>query len=129
MAIGRKTLHPHRNCPFPQTRRDHFSLLTLHELTSPAFFSLSGIAVRLWQLGIEMRPIFQRESLWVYPLFATVGGSFGYWLEGVESRQLKMLSDRKSMLLEKRRRRAAREAQEPVGLSKVEEGGLLASTS
>ncbi|KAI1977321.1 hypothetical protein LOZ51_006215 [Ophidiomyces ophidiicola] len=92
------------------------------------FWSGFGIAVRLWQLGIEMRPFFNRESLWVYPLFATVGGSFGYWLEGVESRQLKMLADRKEMLLEKRRRRAKREAAE-VGLSKVEEGGLLASTS
>ncbi|KAI1915971.1 hypothetical protein LOZ53_000878 [Ophidiomyces ophidiicola] len=92
------------------------------------FWSGFGIAVRLWQLGIEMRPFFNRESLWVYPLFATVGGSFGYWLEGVESRQLKMLADRKEMLLEKRRRRAEREAAE-VGLSKVEEGGLLASTS
>ncbi|EAS27804.3 NADH-ubiquinone oxidoreductase 14 kDa subunit [Coccidioides immitis RS] len=92
------------------------------------FWSGFGIAVRLWQLGIEMRPFFNRESLWVYPLFATVGGSFGYWLEGVESRQLKMLADRKEMLLEKRRRRAEREAGEP-GLSKIEEGGMLASTS
>ncbi|EEP78520.1 predicted protein [Uncinocarpus reesii 1704] len=92
------------------------------------FWSGFGIAVRLWQLGIEMRPFFNKESLWVYPLFATVGGSFGYWLQGVESRQLKMLSDRKEMLLEKRRRRAEREANE-VGINKVEEGGLLASTS
>ena len=75
-----------------------------------------------------MRPFFNKESLWVYPLFATVGGSFGYWLEGVESRQLKMLAERKQMLMDKRRRRAEREASEP-GLSKVEQGGLLASTS
>ena len=78
-----------------------------------------------------MRPLFNKESLWVYPLFATVGGSFGYWLEGVESRQLKILADRKEMILEKRRRRAEREAKESVtvGMSKVEEGGVLASTS
>ena len=57
-----------------------------------------------------MRPLFGKESLWAYPLFATVGGSFGYWLEGVESRQLKMLAERKEMLLEKRRRRAEQEA-------------------
>jgi hypothetical protein len=78
-----------------------------------------------------MRPLFTKESLWVYPLFATVGGSFGYWLEGVESRQLKILADRKEMLLEKRRRRAEREAKESVaaGISKVEEGGVLASAS
>lgn len=90
-------------------------------------FSL-GIAVRLWQLGIEMRPFFNKESLWVYPLFATVGGSFGYWLQGVESRQLRMLADRKDMLMEKRRRRAEREGNE-VGVSKVEQGGILASLS
>jgi len=95
------------------------------------FWSGFGIAVRLWQLGIEMRPLFNKESLWVYPLFATVGGSFGYWLEGVESRQLKILADRKEMLLEKRRRRVERDAKESVsvGMSKVEEGGVLASTS
>lgn len=65
-----------------------------------------GIAVRVWQLGIEMRPFFNRESLWVYPLFASVGGSFGYWLQGVEKRQLRVLGERRDSLLEKRRRRA-----------------------
>ena len=58
-----------------------------------------------------MRPLFGKESIWAYPLFATVGGSFGYWLEGVESRQLKMLAERKEMLLEKRRRRAEQESE------------------
>ena len=65
-----------------------------------------GIAVRIWQLGIEMRPFFNRESLWVYPLFASVGGSFGYWLQGVERRQLRVLGERRDSLLKKRRRRA-----------------------
>lgn len=59
-----------------------------------------------------MRPMFNKQSLWAYPVFASVGGSFGYWLEGVETRQLKMLTDRKEILLEKRRRRAEREAEE-----------------
>lgn len=78
-----------------------------------------------------MRPFFNKESLWVYPLFATIGGSFGYWLEGVESRQLKMLGERKEMLLEKRRRRAERETKEPgaPGVGKVAGGGVLAGTS
>ena len=67
---------------------------------------IKGIAVRIWQLGIEMRPFFNRESLWVYPLFASVGGSFGYWLQGVEKRQLRVLGERRDSLLEKRRRRA-----------------------
>ncbi|EZF29201.1 hypothetical protein TMEN_2283 [Trichophyton mentagrophytes] len=93
------------------------------------FWSGFGVAVRLWQLGIEMRPFFNKESLWVYPLFATVGGSFGYWLEGVEGRQLKMLAERKQILLEKRQRRAERDAADTVGLGQAEQGGILASTS
>ncbi len=82
-----------------------------------------GIAVRLWQLGIEMRPLFVKESLWAYPLFAGIGGSFGYWIQGVEQRQLKILAQQKEAILEKRRRR------DEVGLSKVEEAGTLAATS
>lgn len=57
-----------------------------------------------------MRPIFERQALWAYPLFAGVGGSFGYWLQGVENRQLKLLANRREALLEKRRRRDEREA-------------------
>ena len=72
---------------------------------------------------MEMRPFFNRGSLWAYPLYAGVGGSFGYWMMGVEERQIKLLSDRRDSLLEKRRRRAEREGE------KVEEGGILASTS
>lgn len=72
-----------------------------------------------------MRPLLNKESLWVYPLFAGVGGSFGYWLQGVEERQLKILAQRREALLEKRRRRDEREAL----ASKTEEGGVLAATS
>lgn len=72
----------------------------------------AGIATRIWQLGIEQRPLLQKSKLWVYPFFAAVGGSFGYWLEGVESRQLRILAQRKEMLLAKRARRAEREAAE-----------------
>ncbi|KAI9721132.1 MAG: hypothetical protein M1828_005238 [Chrysothrix sp. TS-e1954] len=67
-----------------------------------------GIAVRLWQLGIEMRPLFNRGSLWAYPLYAGVGGSVGYWLIGVEERQEKFLTDKRDSLLAKRRRLAER---------------------
>lgn len=56
-----------------------------------------------------MRPFFNKESLWAYPIFAAGGGSFGYWLTGVESRQLKLLAERRNNLLEKRKRRAERE--------------------
>lgn len=70
----------------------------------------TGIAVRLYQLGIEMRPLFTRNTWWVYPVYASIGGSFGYYLQGVESRQLSYLSERRDALAEKRRRRAERDA-------------------
>ncbi|KAL3423283.1 NADH2 dehydrogenase subunit 14K [Phlyctema vagabunda] len=75
------------------------------------FWGGFGVAVRLWQLGIEMRPILAKESLWVYPLFAGTGASFGYWLQGVEHNQKSILADRRQSLLEKRARRAERAAQ------------------
>lgn len=55
-----------------------------------------------------MRPLFRRGSLWVYPLYAGVGASFGYWMKGVEDRQLKILAQRREMIIEKRKRRAER---------------------
>jgi hypothetical protein len=58
-----------------------------------------------------MRPLFNKESLWVYPIFAGVGGSFGYWLQGVDDKQVKILAERKQTILEKRARRAQREAE------------------
>jgi len=68
-----------------------------------------GVAVRLWALGIEMRPLFNRQSLWVYPIYAGIGGSFGYWLQGVEARQNQIIADRRDRLIEKRKRRDQRE--------------------
>jgi hypothetical protein len=59
-----------------------------------------------------MRPLFSKNSLWVYPIYGSIGGSFGYWLMGVEDRQFKMLADRRDALLEKRARRKAREESE-----------------
>jgi hypothetical protein len=56
-----------------------------------------------------MRPLFNKESLWVYPIYAGFGGSFGYWLTGVEQRQFRLLADRRDALLEKRARRKERE--------------------
>ncbi|BCR86329.1 putative NADH-ubiquinone oxidoreductase 14 kDa subunit [Aspergillus chevalieri] len=87
------------------------------------FWGGFGIAVRLWQLGIEMRPILAKQGLWAYPVFAGVGGSFGYWLQGVEDRQLKILAQRREAILDKRRRRDERE-----GLSNIEKEGTLAAT-
>jgi hypothetical protein len=59
-----------------------------------------------------MRPLFNKESLWAYPVFAGVGASFGYWVMGVENRQQAILNARRESLLEKRQRRAEREASE-----------------
>ena len=85
----------------------------------------AGLAVRFWQLGIEMRPFFNKEGLWAYPVFAAAGGGFGYWLTGVESRQMKLLAERRNNLLDKRRRRAEREE----ALKSAEESGALANLS
>lgn len=74
-----------------------------------------GAAVRFWQVGIEMRPFFNKSSLWVYPVYAAGGASFGYWLQGVDDRQTSILTDRKEALLEKRARKAARDAEEATG--------------
>ena len=84
-----------------------------------------------------MRPLFHRKSLWVYPIFAGVGGSFGYWLTGVHARQDAILAERKQHLLAKRRRRAEREGttiQEGIAAGGVHErpvggGGVTAGHS
>lgn len=73
-----------------------------------------------------MRPFFQRGALWVYPFFASIGGGFGYWLQGVERSQMKMLQQRKDLVVEKRRRRAEREAQAGGGGETI---GALSATS
>ncbi|KAK3167018.1 hypothetical protein OEA41_010143 [Lepraria neglecta] len=86
------------------------------------FWSGFGLAVRFWQLGIEMRPFFNKESLWAYPLFAAAGGSFGYWLNGVTVRQDNLLAERRRTLLEKRKRRAEREGTSLE--QRVAEGGV-----
>ena len=67
--------------------------------------------MRFWQMGIEMRPFLQRNVLWVYPAYAAGGASFGYWLQGVDDRQSKILSERKAVLLEKRAKKAQRDAE------------------
>ncbi|KAF4963903.1 hypothetical protein FZEAL_10908, partial [Fusarium zealandicum] len=46
-----------------------------------------------------------------YPAYAAGGASFGYWLQGVDDRQTATLSDRKAILLEKRARKAQRDAE------------------
>jgi len=58
-----------------------------------------------------MRPFFNRKSLWAYPLFGGVGASFGYWLQSIDEKQAKILEERKQAILEKRARRAQRQAE------------------
>lgn len=70
-----------------------------------------GLGVRFWQVGIQMRPFFERNALWVYPAYAAGGASFGYWLQGVDDRQTETLNERKAALLEKRARKAQRDAE------------------
>lgn len=81
------------------------TIMSINKLTTDA-----GLVVRFWQLGLEMRPFFNKESLWAYPLFGGIGASFGYWMQGVEERQLRILGARKASILEKRAKRAEREA-------------------
>ncbi|KAH8733645.1 hypothetical protein BGZ61DRAFT_528909 [Ilyonectria robusta] len=76
-----------------------------------AFWSLFGLGVRFWQVGIEMRPFFNKSSLWAYPVYAAGGASFGYWLQGVDDRQTATLTERKAFLIEKRARKAQRDAE------------------
>ncbi|KAF2486095.1 hypothetical protein BDY17DRAFT_351094 [Neohortaea acidophila] len=76
------------------------------------FWSGFGLAVRFWQLGIEMRPF--HHQLWAYGLYGGVGASFGYWMQSVDDKQMRYLRDTRDRLLEKRRRRAEREGA-PVG--------------
>jgi hypothetical protein len=68
-------------------------------------------------VGIEMRPFFQRNVLWVYPAYAAGGASFGYWLQGVDDRQTKVLSERKAILQEKREKKAQRDAERDGALA------------
>ena len=59
-----------------------------------------------------MRPFISYHSAWVYGAYGAIGGGVGYWLTGVEERQMKWLSDKRDALIEKRKRRAAREGVE-----------------
>ncbi|EMC97931.1 hypothetical protein BAUCODRAFT_31938 [Baudoinia panamericana UAMH 10762] len=90
------------------------------------FWSFFGVAVRFWQLGIEMRPLLSRPL--VYPVYAGIGASVGYWLQGIEDRQMRFLRETRDRLLEKRARRVAREGQPNIGTEyQKEQEGLFAS--
>lgn len=58
--------------------------------------------------------MFNRSSLWAYPVFGACGASFGYWLQNVDANQTAVLNERKAAILEKRARRAERVGAETV---------------
>ena len=58
-------------------------------------------------MGIEMRPF--HSMWWAYGIYGGLGASFGYWLQGVEDRQMRYLRETRDRLLEKRKRRQERE--------------------
>jgi hypothetical protein len=68
-----------------------------------------------------MRPLFLRQSLWVYPLFGSVGASFGYWLDGIDKKQTAILEERKKSILEKRARRSEKEIGTATGAIQVQQ--------
>jgi len=67
-----------------------------------------GAAVRWVQLGIQWRPYTAAHDLWGYPGYGAVAAGIGYFLIGMEERQMAILNDRKNLLLEKRKRAAER---------------------
>ncbi|KAK1080800.1 hypothetical protein LTR33_005237 [Friedmanniomyces endolithicus] len=90
------------------------------------FWSGFGLAVRFWQLGIEMRPFLAQP--WIYPIYASLGAAVGYYLQGVEEGQMRYLRETRDRLLEKRRRRAEKGLNGNVGTEyQREQEGLFAS--
>ncbi|KAJ2894367.1 putative nadh2 dehydrogenase 14k chain protein [Zalerion maritima] len=75
------------------------------------FWSAFGAATRSLALGIEMRPQFAKSSLVAYPIFMGVGASFGYAMQHVDENQRSKLEGRRQRLMEKRERKAARDAE------------------
>jgi hypothetical protein len=84
------------------------------------------MAVRFWQLGIEMRPFLSKENWIIYPIYGGLGASFGYWLQGVENKQMRILGETRERLLEKRRRRSEREGDLSPG---TKEEGIFPAAS
>lgn len=90
----------------PSAPSNRCNCAILVTLTLPS----TGLLTRMWQMGIEMRPLFNKSSLWAYPVYGVVGGSFGYWMQGLDERQTALLEARKQAILDKRARRAERAA-------------------
>lgn len=79
-------------------------------------------------MGIEMRPFHHQP--WAYGIYGLLGGSFGYYLQGTEDKQMRYLRETRDRLLDKRRRRAEREGGLSLGTQfQKEQEGLFASSA
>lgn len=59
-------------------------------------FGAFGIAARAWQLGVQKRNLFQLPG--AYLLSGGVFGAIGYWLVGVEERQVELIAQKRKEL-------------------------------
>lgn len=85
-----------------------------------------GLAVRFWQLGIEMRPFHKQP--WAYGIYGAIGASFGYYLQGVDDKQMTYLRETRDRLIEKRQRRAERDGAPNIGTQfQRDQEGIFAS--
>ncbi|KAF1986593.1 hypothetical protein K402DRAFT_393666 [Aulographum hederae CBS 113979] len=76
-----------------------------------------------------MRPLFRARNgaLW-YGIYGGIGASFGYWLQGVDQRQMAVINARRDRLLEKRRKAAEREGGIHMGTPRqLKEDGTVAT--
>ena len=73
-----------------------------------------------------MRPF--HHQLWAYGIYGGIGASFGYWLQDVETNQMRYLRNTRDRLIEKRQRRAEREGGLNQGTAfQKEQEGIMAS--
>ncbi|KAG8982762.1 hypothetical protein FRB95_007604 [Tulasnella sp. JGI-2019a] len=63
-------------------------------------FAAFGVGTRMFQLGLQKRPLTAGPA--AYAAAAAAFGAFGYWVDGVEIRQLQMIHEKEDMLRERR---------------------------
>ncbi|KZT57674.1 hypothetical protein CALCODRAFT_517327 [Calocera cornea HHB12733] len=73
-------------------------------------FSLFGLAVRVWQLGLVNRPLFKRNELWTHASYMVVFGALGYGVVHLEERISLRLQELRVLRGEARDKRAEKEA-------------------
>jgi len=63
-------------------------------------FAAFGVGARMWQLGIQKRPIASGPA--VYAILATAFGTVGYWAEDIEKRQIQLIHKKEAEIRERR---------------------------